>query len=216
MKFGFIWMPETVKASGCAVNDICYHHSAYFRDILDRYAAKIGQPIPKDEDAQLIFVKDAIADFTKFNSVHIKDDEVIGTIEIFNWDVIDRIIDRLNQDSNAIAKDYYTLSKKFSKDGILKEDCACSAYALGMISLEELYSVVAHYCDYDHDYCKRDLTPEELAVSVFCRIANSFSLKSEYFDYDYDPIEYNTIGLIEKILADVIVMDTDRLPFILS
>jgi hypothetical protein len=211
-------LPKTIQISGYAAHEIACYHGNYFRDLLKRYAAKIGQSIPKEEEAKLSFVVDALTDFmhTSDSGLFIESDAIFRTVEIFNWNTVYKITDmlnkdsRLSKDSRSIFSKSMEISQKLNSD-LHNTDSVCAAFALGMLSLKGLYVKICENCDYDLEFSKRRLTTEALAVSLIQKITYGFSLESEYLGEEAKYVTPKNVTQIEKIVADVMITDSERL-----
>jgi hypothetical protein len=205
-------LPKTIQTSGYAINEIAYYHGNYFRDLLKRYAAKIGQSIPKEEEAKLNFVVDVLTDFmhTSDSGLFVKSSTIFRTVEIFNWNTVYKITDMLIKDSRSIFSKSMEISQKLNSD-LHNTDSVCAAFALGMLSLEGLYVKICENCEYDFEFSKRRLTTEVLAVSLIQKITYGFSLKSEYLGEEAKYVTPKNVTQIEKIVADVMITNSERL-----
>ncbi len=205
-------LPKIIKASGRADREIAFYHSAHLRNLLNQHAAKIGQSIPTEEEAQLIFVKDALADYNLF----IQGDAVFRTVEVFNWDQIRKITDLLAKDPRAILNESLKISRKLGRE-LPTTDSACSAFALGILSLEEFFIKLCENGDYDFALYRNKLTAQELAAELIHEIAYSLSLKSEDLGEDGEYVTPKNVTQIEKIVADLTLVNSYQLcTFILS
>ncbi len=207
-----IVLPNVITTSGYAIHEIVRYHDESFRGLLDRYAAKIGQSIPTEEEAQLIFVKDALTDYLNKSdsNLFIKDNAVFRTTEVFNWDIICKITDMLVKDFRSVFNESLKISQKLNRE-LFNTDSVCSAFALGMLSLEELFVKICENCEYDFEFSMRRLTKEGLAVSLIGQITYGFSLFSEYLGANGKYVTPENVKQIEKIVADVMIADSYRL-----
>jgi hypothetical protein len=209
-------MPSRLKVVAVINGQIDQYHSVFVGDLINRYAYKLGQRIPKeDDDALLLLAADALSDFL---SVHPEVSEVKAeygtvyrTVEIFNWHTIHWLLGRVEEDPKAIDKLFETVQQQYYRKFENEHD-ACAAFALGILSLEGLYVVLSKLLSLEIRECLK----KEYAVKIIRTITESFYVMDCFLGEDWSYITIANVDQIESIMADLYLFELEDLNHFVS
>ncbi|RMG02687.1 MAG: hypothetical protein D6735_09865 [Acidobacteria bacterium] len=206
-----IILPSKIKVDAVVTSQVETYHGKFVGDLINRYASKYGQRIPKEDDSALLnLAADALSDFLspgpESSDVYVEDEMVCRTVEIFNRYTIYWILGRVAEDPNAIAKLFEIIERRYYGKFENEYD-ACAAFALGMLTLEGLYVVLSHFLNLEISEDRK----KEYAVKIIRTIAESFYVMSEFLGEEWTYLTVDNVDQIESIVADLYLIELEDL-----